>query len=643
MSPPPPGRTAVTVFSGGRGGATIARGLLRTPGVRLSLVINGYDNGMSTGALRRYLPGMLGPSDFRKNLLLHLDDRVPGQAALITVLRLRLPAGATQADLDALLDDLAPGQDKADRPFAALPSPARAAIVRDLTVLRHRLEADPSKLDLADCALGNLLLAGAYLRLGGDFNAAVRACARTFGSPARLMNVTNGENAFLVALKRDGRLLADEADIVAAQDDVAITDLFLLREPVTTRLRAELVEKSVEQLRQALASHRATLSLSPLARDALRDADLIVYGPGTPHSSLLPSYLTPGVAEAIAASRARARVFVVNIGEDHDVRGLSAPDLVDRTLAYLGDPTNERGTITHVLCHSGDPEATGAPPVPAEVTERGRWAGSRWITVDLVDPAHPGIHCGRRTVAALVAVVAEATARPPPAGGAANGAEGTGGAVARRRVWFCDLDGTLVDSAPVHEAAFRDAIAEVAPDLLDSFSYDAHAGATTREVVAGLGVEAGLAERLVRRKQQLYRRYVDAGRVAVFPGVHRLLHRLARRGCTAYLVTSGSRGSVEQVLAACRLRGHFRGVLTGDDVPAGKPDPVVYREACRRWAVDPDDAIAVEDSAHGVASALGAGLVTLQVHATGPAAPGAVPVRHLDEIVSLLDPQPSSP
>jgi beta-phosphoglucomutase-like phosphatase (HAD superfamily) len=70
---------------------------------------------------------------------------------------------------------------------------------------------------------------------------------------------------------------------------------------------------------------------------------------------------------------------------------------------------------------------------------------------------------------------------------------------------------------------------------------------------------------------------------------------------------------------------------------------VVYREACRRWAVDPDDAVAVEDSAHGVASALGAGLVTLQVHATGPAAPGAVPVRHLDEIVSLLDPRPSSP
>jgi HAD superfamily hydrolase (TIGR01509 family) len=209
-------------------------------------------------------------------------------------------------------------------------------------------------------------------------------------------------------------------------------------------------------------------------------------------------------------------------------------------------------------------------------------------------------------------------------------------AVAGRRVWFCDLDGTLVDSAPVHEAAFRDAIAELAPGLLDRFRYEQHAGAPTREVFARLGAGAELAERLVHRKQQLYRSYVDAGRVAVFPGVHRLLDRLARRGCTAYLVTSGSRGSAGRVLAASGLGGRFRGVLTGDDVPAGKPDPAAYREACRRWAVKPDDAVAVEDSAHGVAAAVGAGLMTLQVHAANPA-PAAIPVRHLADLVSLLD------
>jgi HAD superfamily hydrolase (TIGR01509 family) len=213
--------------------------------------------------------------------------------------------------------------------------------------------------------------------------------------------------------------------------------------------------------------------------------------------------------------------------------------------------------------------------------------------------------------------------------------------IAGRRVWFCDLDGTLVDSGPVHRAAFRNAIAEIRPGLLDSFRYEAGAGASTIDVVAGLGTDAETAERLTRRKQQLYRTYVDAGLVTVFPGARRLLDHLVRRGRAVYLVTSGSRSSVERVLAATALRGSFRGVLTGDDVPSSKPDPMIYHDACRRWKIDPDDAIAVEDSAHGVASAVGAGLVTLQVHTTEPAF-GALAVRHLDEIVSLLGPDLNS-
>lgn len=396
-------RTAVTLFTGGRGGANIARQLLRTPGIDLSLVINGYDNGLSTGALRRYLPGMLGPSDFRKNLLLHLDRGNPEQAALIAVLERRFPAGANRKELDDLVGSLAsPGTPDGDGAFAALSRHARAAIVGDLAVLRRRLERHPYGLDLADCALSNLVFVGAYLRLGGDFNGAVRSCARTFGSPARLVNVTNGENVFLVALKRDGRVLPDEADIVAPQDAAAITDLFLLREPLTPRIRAELESRPAEQTRRILTGRSGRVSLGAEARDVIQHADLIVYGPGTPHSSLLPSYMTPGIAEAIAASRATAKVFVVNIRADHDVQGLTAPDLVDLSLSYLGDPFNERRTITDVLCHRG-------PVPPAELTDRRTWAGARWVAADLEDSEHPGQHSGGRTVSALTSMANDAT------------------------------------------------------------------------------------------------------------------------------------------------------------------------------------------------------------------------------------------
>ncbi|WP_049564504.1 2-phospho-L-lactate transferase CofD family protein [Nonomuraea sp. SBT364] len=379
MGRPQPGPWRVTMFGGGRGAASIARGLLDRPGAALTLLINGYDNGLSTGALRRYLPGMLGPSDFRKNLLLHLDAGDPR----LDLLEHRLPGGATPADLGRVIDDVAAA------------GPGLEPIVRDLKVFAARLAARPGGLDLADCALGNLVFAGAYLRLGGDFNAAVRACAEMFGSPVALENVTGGENAYLAAVKADGTLLADEADIVGPQDAEPITGLVLLREPLTARARAGLTALPASELGPALALLAAAVTPNPRALAALRDTDLIVYGPGTPHSSLLPSYLTPGVAEAIDGSGAVAKVFVVNLRDDHDSQGLSAADLVDRTLAYLGDPGNERDTITHVLCHGRT-----VPP-------RAGRAGVRWVAADLEDERKPGTHCGVRTVEALAAVRAE--------------------------------------------------------------------------------------------------------------------------------------------------------------------------------------------------------------------------------------------
>ena len=64
-----PYETKVALFCGGRGSATLIRELLRWPNVKLTLLVNAYDDGLSTGALRNFSSGMpTGPSDFRKNL-----------------------------------------------------------------------------------------------------------------------------------------------------------------------------------------------------------------------------------------------------------------------------------------------------------------------------------------------------------------------------------------------------------------------------------------------------------------------------------------------------------------------------------------------------------------------------------------------
>src|SRR5947207_2581372 len=82
----------VALFCGGRGSATIIREFLRRSNVRLTLLVNAYDDGLSTGTLRNFIPGMLGPSDFRKNLSYLLDLYSDQQYALKSLVELRLAA-----------------------------------------------------------------------------------------------------------------------------------------------------------------------------------------------------------------------------------------------------------------------------------------------------------------------------------------------------------------------------------------------------------------------------------------------------------------------------------------------------------------------------------------------------------------------
>jgi 2-phospho-L-lactate transferase/gluconeogenesis factor (CofD/UPF0052 family) len=55
----------VVVLNGGRGAASIIPALLCREGLNVTSVVNAYDDGKSTGEIRRFFD-MLGPSDIRK-------------------------------------------------------------------------------------------------------------------------------------------------------------------------------------------------------------------------------------------------------------------------------------------------------------------------------------------------------------------------------------------------------------------------------------------------------------------------------------------------------------------------------------------------------------------------------------------------
>ncbi len=83
----------VILFSGGRGSSALSQRLVTDSNVELTIAINGYDDGASTGRVRRFLGDSLGPSDFRKNAS-HLSRQLNTcPEAASRLLDWRLPMG----------------------------------------------------------------------------------------------------------------------------------------------------------------------------------------------------------------------------------------------------------------------------------------------------------------------------------------------------------------------------------------------------------------------------------------------------------------------------------------------------------------------------------------------------------------------
>jgi len=96
------------------------------------------------------------------------------------------------------------------------------------------------------------------------------------------------------------------------------------------------------------------------------------------------------------------------------------------------------------------------------------------------------------------------------------------------------------------------------------------------------------------------------------PGAVELVERL--RGRTRLGLASNSpRHLVDAALATAHITDAFEAIVTSDDVTNSKPAPDIYLLVCQRLGVDPADALALEDSASGIAAAKAAGLTCIAV------------------------------
>jgi uncharacterized cofD-like protein len=185
---------------------------------------------------------------------------------------------------------------------------------------------------------GNLFLA-ALTHVTGDFAEAVRVSSRVLAIRGRIFPSTVS-NVTLEAILENGQRVHGETRITAS------------RSPIRKLM---LSSPNVRPLPEAIA--------------AIREADLILMGPGSLYTSILPNLLIPEIARTIARSRA-PRVYIANL--------MTQPgETTDYSVAE-----HLRAIQTHVKPRIVDYVVANRQKVSAVVAKRYRKEGASQVPVD---------------------------------------------------------------------------------------------------------------------------------------------------------------------------------------------------------------------------------------------------------------------
>ncbi len=205
-----------------------------------------------------------------------------------------------------------------------------------------------------------------------------------------------------------------------------------------------------------------------------------------------------------------------------------------------------------------------------------------------------------------------------------------------------DCDGLLVDSQRCWEQAYA-RVATARGRSLDDVGLGRLLGASVRGAAARLSEDLAQPVGEPELRAALAASFADDPPEAL-PGACELVARLASRMPLA-VASNGPRDVVADALERIGVLEAFATVVSAEETGHEKPEPHVYLEACRRLAVAPGDAVALEDSPLGARAARAAGLLVVLVPSdrrADAAADLVVPSLADDRVLALLGLDPPS-
>lgn len=228
--------------------------------------------------------------------------------------------------------------------------------------------------DFSGHNFGNMLLT-ALEKITGDFGVAVREAGEILNIQGKVLPITL-DNVRLHAELADGKIIHGETkiDIPKNKTRSEITSVWLKPEG----------------------------RLNPDAAVAIKNADLIIIGPGDLYTSIVPNLLVRGMADAIKRSRAK-KVYVANImTKAGETNGMNGKDFVSAIEKYLGEKVldyavfNKKKPSPSILKKYGREGARFVAP-PAGKSQK-----PKYILADLIDNGPFLRHAPRKKLARIL-------------------------------------------------------------------------------------------------------------------------------------------------------------------------------------------------------------------------------------------------
>lgn len=229
-------------------------------------------------------------------------------------------------------------------------------------------------------AFGNLLLA-ALVGISGSFDEALLAAERVLAMQGRVLPST----------------LAD----INLAADVAVG-----QEQVVQRVRGESAIPELGGVIQRVLLEPGDIPAFPPAVKAILRADMVVIGPGSLYTSILPNLLVPGIASALRHTKA-IRIYVCNLAQQPgETDNYTVSDHVQAVTHHLAGPLGTTRAWADVVLANDNlsvPSGTGGgqtvfvePQGPLDIP---------MIEMDLVDEARPWRHDSEKLARAVIGLI----------------------------------------------------------------------------------------------------------------------------------------------------------------------------------------------------------------------------------------------